>query len=57
MKSVKSNFGFSNRWVYKVWLIWKHFVGTFRQAQILKLGGVYDYLLLKLIKSENKIFL
>ena len=29
--------------IYKIWQILKHFAGTFRQAQTLKLGGVSLY--------------
>ena len=32
--------------IYKIWQILKHFAGTFRQAQTLKLGGVRCELLL-----------
>ena len=32
--------------IYKIWQILKHFAGTFRRAQTLKLGGVFYFLTL-----------
>ena len=40
MKNGKRNFGFSYRYLYKIWQILKCFSGTFHRAQTLKLGGV-----------------
>ena len=40
MKNGNSNFEFSYTYIKYLWQILKHFTGTFRRAQSLKLGGV-----------------
>ena len=50
MKNRKSNFGFL---IYKIWQILKHFAGTFRPAQTLKLGGVYIHIFSSLPKAQK----
>ena len=48
----KATLGFR---IYKIWQILKHFAGTFRRAQTLKLGGVVlDLVVIERSSKVNK---